>query len=306
MAFIDYYKVLGVDQKATQADIRKAYRKLAKKYHPDVNNTDPNAQQRFQEINEANEVLSDPEKRKKYDEYGENWRHADEFEAQRQQYSQNGGFGGFDFGGFGGFGDFSRSEGNTGGFSDFFESLFGGGGFSTRRNATPQGRDLQTELALPLREVASTHKRVLNINGNSIRLTIPAGIADGQKIRLKGQGGAGPNGVKGDLYITFRIEPDEQFTRNGDDLYTTVAVDLYTLLLGGELVVPTMSGSVRMQIKPGTQPDSKLRLRNKGFPKYKKENEFGDLIVSLKLQLPKLNDKQKELLNEMKKAEKGE
>lgn len=303
MAFIDYYKVLGVDKKATQADIRKAYRRLAKKYHPDVNKTDSNTEQRFQEINEANEVLSDPEKRKKYDEYGENWRHADEFEAQRQQYRQNGRFEGFDFGGFGGFGDFSRSEGNTGGFSDFFESLFGSGGFGTRRNAAPQGRDLQTELTLPLREVAHTHKRVLNINGNSIRLTIPAGIADGQKIKLKGQGGAGQNGVKGDLYITFRIEPDRQFTRKGDDLYTTVNVDIYTLLLGGELVVPTIDGSVRMQIKQGTQPESKLRLRNKGFPKYKKENECGDLIVSLKLQLPQLNAKQKELLNEMRKAE---
>ena len=302
MAFIDYYKVLGVEQNATQADIRKAYRKLAKKYHPDVNKSDPDAQQRFQEINEANEVLGDPEKRKKYDEYGENWRHADEFETQRRQYRQNSdGYEGFDFGGFGGFGDFSRSAGNTGGFSDFFETLFGGGRFASTRNSAKRGHDLQTELSLSLREAAVTHKRVLNINGRNLRITIPAGIADGQKIRLKGQGETAVNSAeRGDLYITFHITPDRQFTRNGDDLYTTVAVDLYTLLLGGEITVPTMNGNVLMRVKPETQPDSKLRLRNKGFPKYKKDNEFGDLIVSLKLQLPQLNERQKGLLQQMK------
>lgn len=302
MAFIDYYKVLGVEENATQADIRKAYRKLAKKYHPDVNKSDPDAQQRFQEINEANEVLSDPEKRKKYDEYGENWRHADEFEAQRQQYKHTGrGYEGFDFGGFGGFGDFSRSAGNTGSFSDFFETLFGSGGFTSTRNSVKRGRDLQTELSLTLREATETHKRLLNINGNSLRITIPAGIADGQKIRLKGQGESSVNGgERGDLYITFHIMPDKQFIRNGDDLYTTVTVDLYTMLLGGEVVVPTIKGNVRMQIKPDTQPDSKLRLRNKGFPKYKKENEYGDLIVSLKLQLPQLNERQRGLLQQIR------
>jgi curved DNA-binding protein len=305
MAFIDYYKVLGVDSKASQADIRKAYRKLAKKYHPDVNSSDPNAKQRFQEINEANEVLSDPEKRKKYDEYGENWRHADEFEAQRRQYS-GGGFEGFDFGGFGGFGDFSRSAGNTGGFSDFFENLFGGGrGFSGfKGNSAAAGQDMQTEMSLSLREAAHTHKRVVNINGNSIRLTIPAGIANGQKIRLKGQGAASvQGGERGDLYITFNIEPDPQFTREGDNLYTSVTVDLYTLMLGGDIMVPTLDNTVRMHIKEGTQPGNKLRLRGKGFPVYKKENECGDLIVTLKLQLPTLNEQQKELLTRMRESE---
>lgn len=303
MSFIDYYKVLGVERNATQDDIRKAYRKLAKKYHPDVNDSDPQAKQRFQEVNEANEVLSDPEKRKKYDEYGENWRHADEFEAQREQYGQ-GGFGGFDFGGFGGFGDFSRSAGNTGGFSDFFESLFGGArGFNSHgAQRSTAGHDLQTELTLSLHEAAHTHKRVININGNSIRLTIPAGIAEGQKIRLKGQGGEGrKGGTRGDLYITFHIKPDTQFTREGDNLHTTLTVDLYTLLLGGEIVVPTLENSVRMHIKPGTQSGSRLRLRGKGFPKYKKDDEHGDLIVTLKVELPTLNERQKELLAEMRK-----
>ena len=298
MAFIDYYKVLGVDKSATQQDIRKAYRKLAKKYHPDVNSTDADAKERFQQINEANEVLSDPEKRKKYDEYGENWRHAEEFEAQRQQYG-----GGYNFGGFGGFGDFSRSAGNSSQFSDFFESLFGGRGFGGFNGASRQGQDLQTELSLTLREATQTHKRVININGSSIRLTIPAGVSDGQKIRLKGQGGNAPQGgTRGDLYITFRIEPDTQFTRNGDDLATTLPIDLYTLLLGGELTVPTLDGSVRMHIKPGTQPDAKLRLKGKGFPHYKDEDNRGDLFVSLKLTIPTLNEQQKELLRKMKEA----
>ena len=299
MAFIDYYKVLGVDKSATQQDIRKAYRKLAKKYHPDVNSTDADAKERFQQINEANEVLSDPEKRKKYDEYGENWRHAEEFEAQRQQYG-----GGYNFGGFGGFGDFSRSAGNSSQFSDFFESLFGGRGFGGFNGASRQGQDLQTELSLTLREAAQTHKRVININGSSIRLTIPAGVSDGQKIRLKGQGGNAPQGgTRGDLYITFRIEADPLFRREGDNLHTDVSTDLYTLLLGGEITVPTLDGSVRMQIKPGTQPSAKLRLKGKGLPQYKNEAAKGDLYVSLSLTLPTLNDKQKELLRQMKEAQ---
>lgn len=300
MAFIDYYKVLGVDKNATQDEIRKAFRKLVKIYHSDKNE-DPSAKQRFQEINEANQVLSDPEKRKKYDEYGEHWRHADEFEAQRQQY---GGFNrGYDFGGFGGFEDFSHSAGNNGGFSDFFESLFGGQGFKTYNSGSTKGQDLQTELSLTLREAAHTHKRVITINGNSIRLTIPAGVGDGQKIRLREQGGTSPQGGKrGDLYITFKIEADPLFSREGDNLYTNVAIDLYTMLLGGEITVPTLDGDVRMQIKQGTQPDAKLRLRGKGFPHYKEESKHGDLIVSLKLQLPTLNEKQKVILNELRKA----
>lgn len=302
MAFIDYYKILGVEQNATQQDIRKAYRRLAKKYHPDVNNSDPDAQRRFQAINEANEVLSDPEKRKKYDEYGEHWRHADEFEAQRKQYGSMGNddaFGGFD--GFGGFGDFSHSANGAGGFSDFFESLFGGHGFRSSHGASTKGRDMQSSLTLSLREAAVTHKETIEINGRKIRLTIPAGIAEGQTIRLKGYGESSPDATRnGDLYITFHILPDPIFVRNDNDLYTTVTVDLYTMLLGGELYVPTLGGNVRMQIKPGTQPGTKLRLRGKGFPKYKKENEFGDLIVSLKLELPQLNEQQKELLQKIK------
>lgn len=294
MAFIDYYKVLGIDRSATQADIRKAYRKLAKQYHPDVNKQDPKAQERFQEINEANEVLGDPEKRKKYDEYGEHWAHAEEYEAQRRQYEQQygqqgaygdfsgGGFGGFNFGGFG---DFTRSEGNTGGFSDFFEQLFGG---ARRRKAQPlRGQDFEAELHLTLRDASATHKQILSVGNQSIRVTIPAGVADGQRLKLRGHGGEAPQGgTRGDLYVTFRIEADPVFARQGDDLHTCLSIPLTTAILGGETTVPTLIGEVRMKVNSGTQPGSKVRLKGKGMPRYKNEKENGDLIVTLNIQIP--------------------
>ena len=187
MAFIDYYKVLGVERDASQAEIKKAYRTLAKKYHPDLNKEDPQAKARFQEINEANEVLGDPEKRKRYDEYGEHWKHSEEFEAQqRNTRGYAGNAQDFDFGGFGGFGDFGHSAGNSSGFSDFFEQLFGGAYSASRRQ---RGNDLQATVQLTLQEAATTHRRILEIEGEKISITIPAGIADGQKIRIKGRGG---------------------------------------------------------------------------------------------------------------------
>lgn len=307
MAFIDYYKVLGVDRTASQADIRKAYRKLAKQYHPDVNKNDPKAQERFQEINEANEVLSDPEKRKRYDEYGEHWTHAEEYEAQRRQYGQQygssygsstgKGFGGFDFGGFG---DFTRSEGNTGGFSDFFEQLFGGTGRRTR--STTRGQDFEAELRLPLRDAAVSHKQILTVGGKSVRVTIPAGVADGQRLRLRGYGGEAPQGgTPGDLYITFRIDHDRIFHREGNDLHTTLSVPLTTMVLGGEATVATLTGDVRIKIKPGTHPDSRLRLRGKGFPVYGYEGTAGDLIVTFRLTIPAtLSERQERLFTELR------
>ena len=299
MGFIDYYKVLGVERNASQADIKKAYRKLAKKYHPDLNKDNPQAKAKFQEINEANEVLGDADKRKRYDEYGENWKHSEEFGAQRRNAGAYGG-GAEGFGTFDGFGDFSRSAGNSSGFSDFFEQLFGSGGFRT--TGRQRGNDLQATLPLTLAEAAATHRRVIEINGEKIGITIPAGVADGQKIKIKGRGGESAYGKeRGDLYITFRIEPDSRFTRAGDDLHTTVVCDLYTLLLGGEVMVPTLDGNARTSIKAGTQPDSKLRLRGKGMPHYKREGT-GDLIVEIKAALPRLNQRQTELMKEVQRA----
>ena len=289
MPYIDYYKILGIEKNASQQEIRKAYRQKAKKYHPDLNKDDPHAQEHFQAINEANEVLSDPEKRKKYDEYGENWKHAEEYEAQRRQQEASANYGGYDFGSFSG-----------GGFSDFFEELFGnkfGGG---RQHQAPRGSDYESTLTLPLRDILTTHKQIITVDNKKIRITIPAGIADGQKIRLKGHGGPSPTGNSGDLYITFHIEPDPRFTRIGYDLYTTATIDIYTALLGGETIIPTLYGNVSMQIKAGTQADSKLRLRGKGMPQYKSPDKYGDLIVTLKIELPTLNERQKELLRQMR------
>lgn len=307
MAYIDYYKILGVDKNASQNDIKKAFRKLARKYHPDLNPNDPSAKDKFQEINEANEVLSDPEKRKKYDEYGEHWKHADEFEAQKRARQQA------DAGGFSGFGDdggtywYSSSDGQgfSGaggeGFSDFFESMFGGRGGRSRGSAGFRGQDFNAELHLSLRDAAVTHKQVLTVNGKNVRITIPAGVANGQVIKLKGYGGEGVNGgPAGDLYITFVIAEDAVFKRLGDDLYVDVPIELYTAVLGGEKVVDTLNGKVKLKVKPETQTGTKVRLKGKGFPVYKKEGQFGDLIVTYNVQIPtRLTEKQKELFREI-------
>ncbi len=311
MAYIDYYKVLGVNKDATQDDIKKAFRKLARKYHPDLNPNDPSAKDKFQEINEANEVLSDPEKRKKYDEYGEHWKHADEFEKQKQQHG--GGFGGFDTNGDGtywyssngegGFGDAGGAHfgGSGGGFSDFFEELFGhrnGGG----RNAGFRGQDYNAELQLSLRDAAVTHKQVLNVNGKNIRITVPAGIANGQTIKLRGHGAPGANGgPAGDLYITFVIPDDPVFKRLGNDLYVTAPLNLYTAVLGGEETVETLNGKVKLKVKPETQNGTKVRLKGKGFPIYKEEGKWGDLIVTYNITIPtNLTEHQKELFRQLK------
>ena len=311
MAYIDYYKILGVDKNATQDDIKKAFRKLARKYHPDLNPNDPTAKDKFQKINEANEVLSDPEKRKKYDEYGENWKHADEFEAQKKAYQQNGGgahwysaFGnGFNEGDFSQFGGGFHS-GNTSGFSDFFEELFGGAGRKARGEAGFKGQDYNAELQLSLREAAQTHKQILNVNGENVRITVPAGVANGQIIKLKGYGAPGMNGgPAGDLYITFFIPDDNTFKRKGDDLYVTAQLNLYTAVLGGEETVDTLNGKVKLKVRPETQNGTKVRLKGKGFPVYKQEGQFGDLIVTYSIQVPTgLTEKQKELFRELQKS----
>lgn len=296
MAYIDYYNILGVKKNASQDDIKKAYKKLARKYHPDLNPDNPDAHHKFQEINEANEVLSDAEKRKKYDQYGENWKHADQYEAQQQQNRQQGGNPGD--GAF-----WSSSGGDAGEFSDFFESMFGSRGGNSSRGGSYgfRGQDYSSELHLSLLDAAKTHKEVITVNGNNLRITVPAGVANGQTIKLKGQGGPGVNnGPTGDLYITFIIAEDGRFNRVGDDLYVNTPLDLYTAILGGEQFIDTMNGKVKLQVKAGTQNNSKVRLKGKGFPVYKKESQFGDLIVTYSIDIPThLTEKQKELFKEI-------
>lgn len=292
MEFVDYYKILGIDKNAGTEDIKKAYRKLARKHHPDLNPNDKEAHKKFQQINEANEVLSDPEKRKKYDQYGKDWQHAEQFEqARRQQQSYAGqeepGFSG-DFGGD---------------FSEFFSSLFGGGGRSQRRQAGFKGQDYNAELHLTLREAATTHQQTLTVNGNKIRITIYAGVENGQKIKLKGHGAPGLNGgPNGDLYITFIVTEDPRFKRLGSDLYTTEDVGLYTMVLGGEITIDTLNGKVKLKVAPETKNGTKVRLKGKGFPVYRKEGQSGDLYVTLQVKLPtSLSAKEKELFTQLSK-----
>ncbi|GAB3898356.1 J domain-containing protein [Larkinella knui] len=290
MAFIDYYQILGIDKSASTDDVKKAYRKLARKYHPDLNPNDKEANAKFQQINEANEVLSDPDKRKKYDQYGEEWRHADQFEQARQA-QQSANSGGQRFSGDA----FSGTD-----FSEFFESFFGEQPRSGRQ--TPfRGQDYTSELHIDLREAYQTHQHTLSVNGKNIRITVPAGIASGQVIKLKGQGGPGANGgPAGDLFITFVIAEDPVFKRVNDDLYMTVELDLYTAVLGGDLTIDTLSGKIKLKVSPETQNGTKVRLKGKGFPVYKQDGKFGDLYVTYSIKIPTgLTEKQKELFKEI-------
>jgi len=290
MEFIDYYKVLEVDKNASEEDIKKAYRKLARKLHPDLNPNDKNAHQKFQQINEANEVLSDPEKRKKYDQYGKDWKQAEQFEQQRQSQGRSPYTGGEQF-----------SYGADSDFSDFFESLFG------RRQRSSQtkfrGQDFNAEFKLSLNDVMETKQETFTVNGKNIRITIPAGVENGQVIKLKGYGSPGVNGgPDGDLYITFSIADNPRFKRSGNDLFTTVAIDLYTALLGGEITFETLREKLKLKVNPETQNGTKIRLKGKGVPVYKKEGEVGDLYVTYEVKLPtNLTEEQKRLFTELSK-----
>ena len=290
MAFIDYYKILGVPKSASESAIKKAYRKLARKYHPDLNPNDKVAEKKFKEINEANEVLSNAENRKKYDQYGEHWQHSEEYEKANQQKQYQKTYSG-------GTGGYNEEE-----FSDFFENMFGGRASGPgNRQVKFRGQDFNAELRLDLKDVYTTHKRTLTVNQKNIRITIPAGVQDGQVIKIKGHGGKGTNGgPNGDLLIQFSIVNHSKFKRDKDNLYVTVDIDLYSALLGGELMVDTFNGKVKLNIKPETQNGTKVKLKGKGFPKYKKVDEFGDLYITYQIKLPKtLSDKEKELIKQL-------
>ncbi|MEZ4740722.1 MAG: J domain-containing protein [Flavobacteriales bacterium] len=284
----DFYKVLGIARDAKPEAIKAAYRKLARKFHPDLNPNDANAKKRFQEINEAHEVLSDPESRKKYDKYGANWKHGEEYEkaeqahrAQRQRQQWSGG--GQQFSGEG--------------FEDIFGSMFGGGG----RQVRFRGPDFRAELHLDLLSAARTHKQTLNVNGKAIRITVPAGVENGQTIRIAGHGGPGANGgPNGDLYITFHIAQHPTFKRVGNDLHMTVDLDLYTAMLGGELTLDTLDGKVKLTVKPETANGAVVKLKGKGFPVYKKAGEHGDLYVTYSVKLPTgLSEEQRALFRQL-------
>ena len=292
MDFVDYYSILGISKNATADDIKKAYRKAARKNHPDLNPGDKGAHKKFQQLNEANEVLSDPEKRKKYDQYGKDWEHGSEFEKARQQsgsrqaYEEDPMFSG---------GDDDR-------FSSFFESLFGNaGGGGAGRQTKFRGQDFNASLAISLKDAYHTHKQTITINDKNIRITIPAGVENGQVLRLKGHGAPGRNGgPDGDLYITFAISPDDKFRRSGNDLFTTIPLDLYKAVLGGEVTIDTFDGKAKLKLQPETQNGTKTRLKGKGFPVYKTEDQFGDLYITYEIRIPTgLTEKQKALFTEL-------
>lgn len=295
MEFIDYYKILGVAKTATVDEIKKAYRNLARKLHPDLNPNDKEANKKFQQLNEANEVLSDSEKRKKYDQYGENWHHGEEYEKARQSQQNKGPYS-----------NVHSNSGDFGGedFSEYFESMFG------RREGRDQsrfrGQDYNSELKITLKEAYTTHQQTFNINGKNIRITVLAGVEDGQTIKLNGYGAKGVNGgPDGDLYIKFSIANTTSFKRTGNNLHTTLDIDLFTAVLGGEIILETLSGKIKLNVTPETQNGTKIRLKGKGFPIYKNESEFGDLYVTYNIKIPThLSDKQKELFAELSKLSK--
>ncbi|MDP2527406.1 J domain-containing protein [Maribacter dokdonensis] len=295
MEFIDYYKILELDKTATQADIKKAYRKLARKLHPDLNPNDQSAQEKFQRVNEANEVLSDPEKRKKYDQYGKDWEHAEAFEeAKKNQRRSNS--------------NTNRTYTNYSGqqedFSDFFESMFGGGGFggSTRQRTSQfKGQDLNATLNLNMTDILQEQKQTLDLGNKKIRITIPAGVEDGQTIKITGYGGEGVNGgPKGDLYLTFEIYNNTDFQRVGNDLYKNESISLYDAILGSSIEITTLTGKVKLKVKPETQNDTKIKLKGKGMPIYKKKGTHGDLYITYKVTMPtNLSQKEKEMFKQL-------
>ena len=303
MTYKDYYKDLGVDKSATPIEIRKAYRALANKYHPDKTRGDKAAEEKFKIINEANEVLSDPVKRKKYDQFGADWKHYEEAGAQP---------GGFDWSKYssGRGGQTNRTGANDSnnifadeGVNDLFEMLFGqrSGQRKGRRNAVVKGEDLEAETTLSLEEVYHGTTRLIQLNGQTIKVIIKAGVKDRQKLRITGKGGNGiGGGPNGDLYLTVKIAPNQVFQRDGNDLHCELPVELYTAVLGGKTQINTMKGKVTVNIPKGTQNGKELRLRGLGMPIYAKKNEFGNMLIKINILLPEqLNEEELNLFRKL-------
>lgn len=305
MEFKDYYKVLGVDKNASQDEIKKAYRKLALKYHPDRNPDNKEAESKFKEVTEANEVLSDPEKRKKYDTLGSNWK-----QYERAGFDQGSPFSGFGRQGGRSYqfhGDFEDVFNNLGGFSDFFNSFFGGSfdnnfgrRTNTRRSSSQKGKDATAELNISLYDAFNGSEKYIVLNGQKIKIKIPKGSYDGKKLRLKGQGqSAFPGSQRGDLIITLKITDDNNFEREGNDLYMDLDVDLMTAILGGEKTITTIDGkTINIKIKEGTDSNKILRVKGHGMPS--PNGERGDLLIRIYVKVPKnLTKSDKEKLTQL-------
>jgi curved DNA-binding protein len=297
MEYKDYYSVLGVDKKASQEEIRKAYRKLAVKYHPDKNQGNKAAEDKFKEISEANEVLSDPEKRKQYDQLGANWKQYQHAGFDPSNHANRGGqrytyrTGGDDP-------DFFGS-----GFSDFFQSFFGGGRSSYGGGGVdfenPEN-DLAGEVPVSLEEAYHGTERIINANGQRIKVKIKPGVYDGLKLKVKGKGQKGSFGKAGDLYLTIRLLTTPGYERRGNDLHMEAPLDMFKALLGGKQEISTLSGKINITIPEGTQNGKVVRLKGKGMPAYGKSDEHGDLYVKLMVQLPqRLTEEQKELFGKL-------
>ncbi|HUL74679.1 MAG TPA: J domain-containing protein [Vicinamibacterales bacterium] len=304
MDFKDYYAALGVTKQASEADIKRAYRKLARKYHPDLNPGDKAAEAKFKEINEANEVLADPEKRRKYDELGANWRQYEQAQHDGGAGAAPGGWSAH-FGGGPGGGTYRTMTpeemqemfGDGDPFSDFFHTFFGGGGPAsagggTRAARSQRGHDVEHPLDLTLEEAfTGTTRRLVTTRGGKERtvdVRIPPGVKDGARVRAAGEGGAGRSGgASGDLYLVVHVLPHPRFERRGQDVYVKVAVPVTTAVLGGEASVPTLSGSsLRLKVPELTGAGRVFRLRGHGMPAVGKAEDKGDLYATVEVQIP--------------------
>lgn len=305
MEYKDYYKVLGVEKSATEKDIKQAYRKLARKLHPDVNPNNKAAQEKFKEVNEAYEVLSDSSKRKKYDALGANWQ-------QYEQYQRAGAQGPFQYGN-GQYRTFTQDDlgnifGNLGGdgadgFSDFFRTMFGGGFADASRAQvrSRRGQDVEQALEISLDEAYRGTTRIVQKDNRRLEIKIPAGVKTGSKIRYAGEGYPGSNGgAAGDLYLIVQILPHSMFEREGDDLRVEIPVDVTTAALGGEAHVPTLKGQLALKIPAETQSGKVFRLGGKGMPRLSDANSFGDLYAKVRIVLPEhLTQEERDLFKQL-------